>query len=168
MAMEKDLEKSGGAVNVVSKESHSKADEIYPISKADEMTPGKSNSAYHRDMGIELVPKEALPDTSNDFHQIDRDVNKGASAIRPELREANRKQQEGNKAFEEKTKDDPDGKAVRLITRIYERNLDFCAVVLLKDCMRARECSSIGNYEVLRASVQKHGKCITFSSLYML
>jgi hypothetical protein len=46
-----------------------------------------------------------------------------------------------------------------VLPEIYERNLNVCTAVLVKDYIRTREDSSVERWEVLQGSLRRHGEC---------
>lgn len=142
MAVEKDLEKAAGTVEVVSGEARGNVEEIRSIgpvtnAKTVPVTGGGSSPT-------DIDPTPTDPENAAKL-QIDRSVAEIAKAMR-----------EGTRA---RGNLDQAETASRIVESIYERNLDVCTAVLVKDYMRSREHPSIERWEVVRASVRKHGKC---------
>jgi hypothetical protein len=156
MAMEKDLEKAGGAV--VSKEAQCKSDEIHSIPNTDETIQEKGNHAHHGDLGIQSVPKETPPGTPKNpkKHQIDRSVADIVHAMKWD-------------GIDPTDSERDPWTTAQVVEGVYERNLHICAIVLMKDYIRTREYpSSIERQQVFQASVRKHGECSTFTSPHVL
>jgi len=124
MAVQQDLEKAGGTVNVVP-------------------GPGDAHGdvdAIHAAQG----PQETPPDNPDNAKklQIDRDVAEVVQRIKHD-----------SERFSFRT----DARGV--LPEIYERNLNVCTAVLVKDYIRTREDSSVERWEVLQGSLRRHGEC---------
>jgi hypothetical protein len=119
------------------------------------MTNLKNGDPVHQeDLGIQSLSQETPPDILENPKklQIDHDVTEIIQGIKEESKDL----------FEP---DDSRNTAARAVKIIYERNLHICAVVLMKDYIRARECpSSFERQQVLQASIQIHSKCKTIAS----